>query len=91
MLAAGRFGQLSEAERGLLHSAPRGLLADCRTDEKDPGAPENNPKQAHQWGADREIRAALLRWLCLDAVARAQVAPIGIWVEGARLDARLEL
>ena len=90
-LATSRFGELSEAERRLLHSAPRGELADCGTDEKDPSAPENNPEQAHQWGADREIRAVLLRWLCLDAVARAQVAPDGIWVKAARLDARLKL
>ena len=90
-LATSRFGQLSESERRLLHSAPRGELADCGTDEKDPSAPENNPEHAHQWGAGREIRAALLRWLCLDAVAGAQVAPDGIWVKAARLDARLKL
>jgi hypothetical protein len=88
-LATSRFGQLSEAEHRLLHSAPRGELADCGTDEKDPSDPENNPEYAHQWGADREIRAALLSWLCLDTVARTQVA--GIWVKAARVDGRLKL
>src|SRR5262249_15966431 len=51
-------------------------------------APANNPEYADQWGDDREIRAALLRWLCVDPTARVQVDPRGIWIAAARLDDR---
>jgi hypothetical protein len=59
---AQRFGKLSEAEKRLLHSAPKGQLAMCgpNFDGKDPA---NDPSNADGWGNDREIRAEVIRWL----------------------------
>jgi hypothetical protein len=46
---------------------------------------------ARRWGHDREIRAALIRWLCTDADARALIDPRGIRLFGARIVGELNL
>jgi hypothetical protein len=88
-LARGRFDRLSEAERRLLEAVPRGERA--YGGPEDLGAPENNPENADRWEPDREIRSALLRWLCTEPAARAQVDPSGIRLAGVRLDDQLTL
>jgi hypothetical protein len=86
-LAEARFGgQLSDAERKLLHAALTGEEAPA-----DLNAPENDPANAQSWGQDRAIRAALIQWLCFEPKAREQVHPFGIRAIGARIEGRLDL
>ena len=83
-LAEARFGgQLSDAERKLLHAALTGEEAPA-----DLNAPENDPANAQSWGQDRAIRAALIQWLCFEPKAREQVHPFGIRAIGARIEGR---
>ncbi len=89
-LAVGKFAPLSEAEQKLLRAAPKGEVAVCgpNFDEKDT---ENDPAKAESWGEKREIRAELLRWLCVDRRARELVDPKGIWVHAAKISGKLDL
>jgi hypothetical protein len=88
-LARARFGDLSQAEVAVLRAAPRGELGVCGP--PDPKHPHNDPAHADDWGADREIRAELIRWLCVDAEARTRVDPRGILVLGAKIAGELDL
>jgi len=89
-LAEGKFAPLSEAEQELLRKAPKGDVArgGQNFDEKDR---ENDPAKAESWGEKREIRAALLRWLCVDRRARELVDPKGIQVYAAKIVGALDL
>ncbi len=89
-LAVGKFAPLSEAEQKLLRAAPKGDVArgGQNFDEKDR---ENDPSKADQWGPERTIRAALLRWLCVDRRARELVDPKGIQVFAAKISGTLDL
>jgi hypothetical protein len=89
-LARARFGELSKAELELLHAAPKGAVAWCGPTEKDDD-PANDPAKADEWGHEREIRADLIRWLCVDRDAKSAVDPKGIRVHGARIPGRLDL
>lgn len=89
-LAELRFQPLREAERKLLTAAPIGETAWCGPSPKD-SDPANNPLKADTWGAERSIRASLIRWLCIDRVARACVDPRGIQAHGARIEGSLDL
>lgn len=89
-LAEARFQPLREAERKLLNAAPLGEMAWCGPSQKD-FDPANSPAKADGWGAERTIRAALIRWLCIDRDARAYVDPCGIEVHGARIEGSLDL
>jgi hypothetical protein len=76
-LAEARFADLTQAEIKLLRAAPRGEVAVCgpNVDDQDPGS---DPAKANEWGEDREIRADLIRWLCVDRQVRELVGPQGI-------------
>lgn len=89
-LAQAHFGQLSAAEAKLLVAAQTGTLAVCGVNANlnDPG---NAPAKAHEWGPTRNIRAALIRWLCINASARDKVGFSGIQVCGAQLIGELNL
>src|SRR5271169_974299 len=89
-LAEARFQPLRDAERKLLNAAPSGEVAWCGPSQKD-FDPANDPKKADSWGPERTIRAALIRWLCIDRVARIYVDPRGIQAHGARLEGSLDL
>jgi hypothetical protein len=89
-LAETRFATLGEAERRLLRAAPQGEMAWCGPSQKE-FDPANNPAKADTWGLDRTIRAALIRWLCIDREARAYVDPCGIQAHGARIEGSLDL
>jgi hypothetical protein len=43
------------------------------------------------WGSDREVRADLIRWLCVNRDAKALVDPQGLQLSGARLTGELNL
>ncbi|HUN64425.1 MAG TPA: hypothetical protein VMU53_20665 [Candidatus Sulfotelmatobacter sp.] len=89
-LAQARFAPLRDAERKLLAAAPVGETAWCGPSPKD-FDPGNNPAKADGWGPERSIRAALIRWLCIDRDARNYVDPRGIQAHGARIEGSLDL
>ena len=89
-LARSRFGDLSEAELRLLRSAPMGDTAQCGP-SADGGHPANDPAKADQWGSDREIRAELIRWLCVDSEPTKRIDPRGIRVRAAKVTGKLDL
>jgi hypothetical protein len=89
-LAETRFQPLREAELKLLRAAPLGEVAWCGSSQKD-FDPANDPAKANAWSNDRSIRAALIRWLCIDREAREYVDPRGVQVHGARIEGTLDL
>lgn len=77
-LASARFTHpLTEAEIKLLRAAPKSEFAKCC-----PDGFANDPSNANQWGKEREIRADLIRWLCVDTSASALVASEGLQGQG---------
>jgi len=89
-LARKQFGNLSHAELRLLRDAPRGKVAICgpSNDENDSSYDARN---SDHWGPEREIRAEIIRWLCIDVHTRELVDPKGIWVFGAKIVGQLDL
>ena len=93
-LARARFGEtLTPCELKLLRAAPNAPpasnWAQCGLsfDDKD-----NDPSKADkEWGREREIRAEVIRWLCVDEKAKHEVDPKGIWVYGAKITGMLDL
>lgn len=51
----------------------------------------NDPAKADAWGPEREVRAELVRWLCVEREASTCVDPKGITVHGAEVVGRLDL
>ena len=52
----------------------------------------NDPKNAAEWGHQREIRAELIRWLCVDPNAITLIEPEGVCVaRGASVVGSLNL
>ncbi len=89
-LARAQFGRLSAAELKLVRAAPKGEIAYCGPSHDD-NDPHNDPSKADQWGPERQIRAELIRWLCLDRRARDRVDPIGIVAHAAKIIGGLNL
>ncbi len=94
-LARERFAALeepepSEAELKLLRAAAMGQGAQCGPSDK-LDDPTNDPAKSDEWRAEREIRAALIRWLCLDREASSRVDPAGLRVLGAKITGELNL
>jgi hypothetical protein len=89
-LALAKFCRLSESELKMLQAATSGGFAFCGPSARgdDPG---NDPAQAIGWGDERTIRAALIRWLCVDRVAEDLVDPHGVWVHAAQIVNLLDL
>ena len=79
---------LTESEFKLLCAAIYGEAAYCGPTPAD-DHPHNDPQFADFWGADRSIRAELLRWLCVEGAEA--VDPRGIIVHGAWVEGRLNL
>ena len=89
-LARAQFGVLSDAEIKLLRAAHEGKMAVCGTSQgrDDPG---NHPGSAAEWGLERQIRAELIRWLCVDQEAKTYLDPKGISVAAAKIVGELDL
>jgi hypothetical protein len=95
-LARAHFKDLTAAEIELLRAAPKGNLADCGPKVEENGTAiailaDYNPKNADHWGKDRQIRADLIRWLCVNRQARKLVDPKGIQACGAKVSGALDL
>lgn len=94
-LAETQFPGLTPAEEALLlhediGNTSRAAFAVAGT-SPDPEDPSNDPGHANKWGAERNVRASLIRWLCVDPRALALVDPGGIRLFGARITGPLEL
>jgi sRNA-binding regulator protein Hfq len=76
---------LSAAEKRVVHHAVKGTEADC----SDLGG-GSDPEKPEKWPA-RNVRADLIRWLCVDREAREQIDPRGIQIRGARITGGLDL
>jgi hypothetical protein len=94
VLARGEFSDLTMAELALLKFAgsdssdPEGFAAAGPSAKLDD--PTNDPAHADQWGTEREVRAQLIEWLCVDESAK-KLAPRGIRLLGARITGKLDL
>ena len=89
-LARGCFKDLTSAEMELVRAASRGELAVCGVSE-DLSDPTNDPDKADEWGNERNVRAALLAWLCLDRRASNLVHAKGIKLIGAKIADEIDL
>lgn len=87
-LARARFTNLTVAEVKICQAASNGELAYCGLTD-DQNHPTNDPSKASQWGGERNIRADLIRWLCV--TVKEHVDPSGIQVFGARIVGDLHL
>jgi len=94
-LAGGEFSNLAPAETALLkfagsyRSEPGGFA--IAGPSAKPDDPSNDPSHADKWGKEREVRAELIRWLCVDPRAKALIDPQGIRLLGARITGKLYL
>jgi hypothetical protein len=84
-LAREKFGELSAAEKKVVQAAPHGTVADCSL------GGDVEPEKADTWLAARDVRADLIRWLCVDREARELVDPRGVQILGARITGELDL
>lgn len=89
-LAQEVFSDLTVAERALLETAPVGKFAICGPNGDD-SDPANHPQNASGWGNEREIRADLIRWICVNPTAKGLVDRKGIQIYGAKLIGALDL
>jgi hypothetical protein len=87
-MAEAKFVKLSRAEKLLLEKVSTGDFAGCGPSDEDK---DNNPKDADNWGPERQIRAPLLGWLCMDQEARKHIHWRGIQVHGADIAGSLDL
>jgi hypothetical protein len=91
LLARSRFGAtLTPGELKLMRAAPNGDTAVCGPNDNDED-PNNDPSKADQEWHEREIRAEVIRWLCVDEKAKYTVDPMGISVYGAKITGMLVL
>src|SRR5262249_58996969 len=56
-----------------------------------PESPANDPTHGENWGAERSVRAGLLRWLHTDPEVSRRIDPSGLGVAGARITGTLDL
>jgi hypothetical protein len=93
-LARKKFADLSEAEEKVVRAAQDGIAADCRDlgGGDDPAKADGTPEAPDEtWPGTRNVRADLIRWLCVDREARELVDARGVWIRGARITGCLDL
>ena len=88
-LARSKFANLSKAELALLRFAGANqALGDgfaTAGPSSNPDDPSNDPAHADEWSKDREVHAAVIRWLCVDPEAIRLIDPQGLRLLGARI------
>lgn len=89
-LALARFAGLTESELKVLVAVTTGGTAYCGPSEED-NHPHNNPDLADFWGLERDVRAELLRWLCINRDAAAWIDARGLRIHAARITGQLDL
>jgi hypothetical protein len=94
-LARSNFANLSKAELALVrfagaHPAPDGGFA-AAGPSSNPDDPSNDPAHADEWSKDREVRAAVIWWLCVDPEAVRYTNPQGLRLLGAKIVGGLNL
>ena len=94
-MAESEFANLTRAERALLQFADiknhaRGDFAFAGTSTV-PNDPSNDPTNANNWDGQRNVRAELVRWMCVDPEVPTLVDPRGIRLLGARITGKLDL
>lgn len=88
------FTQLLVQQFGVLSAAEKRLVDVSISDEDTDwfvADPELVVAQASTWSSDAEVRAALIRWMCTNAEARARIGRQGICLSYARIRGRLNL
>jgi hypothetical protein len=88
-LGLAKFTELSESELKVLVAVTSGEYAYCGP-SRDDNHPDNNPESADNWGVERDIRAELIRWLCISRDAAAWLDPRGLQVHGTRISGELD-
>jgi hypothetical protein len=83
-----KFPNLTEAELRLLCAVTTGELADCSPDSPERPLPPNAIAEGDE---QNNIRASIIRSLCVDREVVEWVDPRGIRIRGARIIARLDL
>jgi hypothetical protein len=89
-LALARFTDLNESELKVLVAITTGATAYCGP-SRDDNHPHNNPDFADFWGLERDIRAELIRWLCISREAAPWIEPHGLQIQAARINGQLDL
>lgn len=84
------FDNLTASERKLLEAVPSGADVLCGPTDDKIGS-ENHPSKGHKWHESRQIRAGLIRWLCVDEAATKLIDPKGIQIYGAKVIKMLDL
>ena len=84
------FADLTPSEVKLIRTAPLGKMTDCAAGGVLP-APSPLASETEEWGPDRQVRAELIRWLCVDARAKTLVDPVGINLWNAMVPDSLDL
>jgi len=86
---------LSAAEERVVEHAVKGTEADCRRDLGGGSNPENADGTGEvpdvTWPETRNVRADLIRWVCVDREARELVDAHGVLIAGARITGSLDL
>ena len=98
-LARAEFNDLGAAEIKLIACATTTGVAYAGPNNE-PDDASNNPEFSESgdpvtktaaWGAEREVRAELIRWLCIDHQASKLIDPRGLQLVGARVKNELDL
>jgi hypothetical protein len=86
-LARSKFANLTKAELALLRfanpAAGGGFAA--AGPSLNPDDPSNGPAHADEWSKDREVRAEVIRWLCVDPKAIRHIDPQGLRLLRAKI------
>jgi hypothetical protein len=90
-MARAEFGELSAAEVKLIRAAPSTDEAVVGADTPWRSDTDNADTGPKSWGRDRQVRAEMIRWLCINHEAKALVDPSGIGLVGAGISGQLDL
>lgn len=78
---------IKPAEEKLFRKTANGLPADFTTGQTGDDSPDNGAA----WRDNRVIRATRLAWLLVNPQASSQITPLGVLIDGARIDGELDL